>query len=96
MKSLGRALGYLKPYWLLAMGTFVTLLLSTLLNLVIPALTRRIIDDGIDAKVASVIVVGALVMIGVALTAGVVLLPAGFLGGQSVAERCLRHAQYPV
>jgi ATP-binding cassette subfamily B protein len=67
MKPLGRALGYLKPYWLLAVGIFVTLLLSSLLNLVIPALTGRIIDDGIEAGVASVIVWGALAMIGVAL-----------------------------
>jgi ATP-binding cassette subfamily B protein len=67
MKSLGRALGYLKPYWLLAVGIFVTLLLSSLLNLVIPALTGRIIDDGIEAGMASVIVWGALAMVGVAL-----------------------------
>ena len=67
MKSLGRSLGYLKSYWPLAAGTFVTLLLSTMLNLVVPALTQRIIDDGIDAGVASVIVYGALAMIGVAL-----------------------------
>jgi ATP-binding cassette subfamily B protein len=67
MKSLGRSLGYLKAYWLLAIGTFVTLLLATALNLVVPALTRVIIDDGIDAGVASVIVYGALAIIAVAL-----------------------------
>jgi ATP-binding cassette subfamily B protein len=67
MKPLGRALGYLKPYWLLSIGIFVALLLSSLLNLVIPALTGRIIDDGIDAGFASVIIWGTLAMIGVAL-----------------------------
>ena len=67
MKSLGRALGYLKPYWLLATGTFLTLLLAAVLNLVIPAITGRIIDDGITARVASVIVVGALAIVSVAL-----------------------------
>jgi ATP-binding cassette subfamily B protein len=67
MKPLGRALGYLKPYWLLAVGIFVTLLLSSLLNLIIPALTGRIIDDGIEAEVTSVIVWGALAMVGVTL-----------------------------
>jgi ATP-binding cassette subfamily B multidrug efflux pump len=67
MKALVRALGYLRAYWLLATGTFVTLLLATALNLVIPALTQRIIDDGIDAGVASVIVYGALAMVAVAL-----------------------------
>ena len=67
MKSLARALSYLRPYSLLALGTFVSLLLASLLNLVVPALTERIIDDGIAAKVVQVIVVGALAMIGVAL-----------------------------
>jgi ATP-binding cassette subfamily B protein len=67
MKSLGRAVGFLKPYWLLATGTFVALLLSTALNLVIPALTGLIIDDGISAKQVNFIVLGAAAMIGVAL-----------------------------
>ena len=67
MKSLARALGYLKPYWPLALGTFVCLLVASLLNLVIPALTGRIIDDGIDKKAVDVIVWGSLAMIGVAL-----------------------------
>jgi ATP-binding cassette subfamily B multidrug efflux pump len=67
MRSLARALSYLKPYWLLATGTFVTLLLSTLLNLLIPAITQRIIDDGITAKAVSVITLGALAVVGVAL-----------------------------
>jgi ATP-binding cassette subfamily B protein len=66
MKSLARALSYLRPYWLLAFGTFVSLLLASVLNLVIPALTERIIDDGIGAKVVQVIVMGAMAMIGVA------------------------------
>ncbi len=96
MKSLGRALGYLKPYWLLATGTFVTLLLSTLLNLVIPAITGRIIDEGITAKVAGVIVVGALVIVGVALTRALFSFLQGFWAAKASAERCLRHAQYPV
>ena len=58
MKSLARALGYLKSYWLLAVGTFFSLLLSSLLNLVVPALTQRIIDDGITAKAVNVIICG--------------------------------------
>ena len=67
MRSLGRALGYLKPYWLLSVGIFVTLLLSSLLNLVIPALTQRIIDDGISAGSIRFIVWGAVGMVAVAL-----------------------------
>ena len=68
MKPLRRALGYLRPYWLLAVGIFASLLLSSALNLVIPALTQQIIDNGIAARSVSFIVWGALAMIGVALT----------------------------
>ncbi len=78
MKSLARALGYLKPYWPLALGTFVCLLLASLLNLIIPALTGRIIDDGIDKKAVDVIVWGSLAMIGVALVRAVFSFLQGF------------------
>ena len=67
MKSLGRALSYLKPYWLLAIGTFISLLLSSAFNLVIPALNQQIIDNGIAAGSVSFIVWGAAAMVGVAL-----------------------------
>jgi ATP-binding cassette subfamily B protein len=67
MKSLGRALAYLRPYWLLALGIFVSLLLAAGLNLVIPALTQQIIDNGIDGGSITYIVWGAAAMIGVAL-----------------------------
>jgi ATP-binding cassette subfamily B multidrug efflux pump len=67
MKSLGRALGYLKPYWLLATGTFVTLVLSSLLNFAIPALTQQIIDNGIAKKSVSFILWASVAMVGVAL-----------------------------
>lgn len=83
MRSLVRALGYLKSYWLLAMGTFVSLLLSALLNFMIPALTQRIIDDGIDAKVVSVIVWGAAAMVGVALLRALFSFLQGFLAAKA-------------
>jgi ATP-binding cassette subfamily B multidrug efflux pump len=67
MKSIGRALGYLKPHWLLATGTFVTLLLATVLQFAIPALTQQIIDNGIGKNSVTFILWGALAMIGAAL-----------------------------
>ena len=67
MGSLGRAIGYLKPYWLLAAGILISLIIATMLNLVIPLITGRIIDEGIDAGVARYIMLGALAMVGVAL-----------------------------
>ncbi|MFC2030690.1 ABC transporter ATP-binding protein [Chloroflexota bacterium] len=83
MRSLARALGYLKPYWLLATGTFVSLILASVLNLVIPALTARIIDQGIEAGVASVIVWGALAMVGVALMRALFSFLQGFWAAKS-------------
>jgi ATP-binding cassette subfamily B protein len=67
MGSLGRAIGYLKPYWLLAAGIFLSLIIATMLNLVIPLITGRIIDEGIEAGVARYIMLGALAIVGVAL-----------------------------
>ncbi len=67
MKALLRALRYLKPHWLLATGTFVSLVLASALNLVIPALTQQIIDNGIAPRVINVILWGAAAMIAVAL-----------------------------
>jgi len=67
MGSLGRAIGYLKTYWLLAAGIFISLIIATMLNLVIPLITGRIIDEGIEAGVARYIMLGALAMVGVAL-----------------------------
>jgi ATP-binding cassette subfamily B protein len=83
MRFLARALGYLKPYWLLALGTFVSLLLSSLLNFAIPALTQRIIDDGIDAKVVRVIIWGAAAMVGVALLRALFSFLQGFLAAKA-------------
>jgi len=66
MRSLARALGYLKPHWLLAAGIFVSLLLSSALNLVVPALTQQIIDKGIAVGAVDFIIWGAVAMIAVA------------------------------
>ncbi|RPI57301.1 MAG: ABC transporter ATP-binding protein [Chloroflexi bacterium] len=67
MKSLSRALSYLKPHWLLATGTFVSLVLAAALNLAIPALTQQVIDNGIARGAVSVILWGAGAMVAVAL-----------------------------
>jgi uncharacterized protein involved in exopolysaccharide biosynthesis len=39
VKSLGRALGYLRRYWLLAAGAFLGLVISTGTRLAIPYMT---------------------------------------------------------
>jgi ATP-binding cassette subfamily B multidrug efflux pump len=83
MKSLARAIGYLRPYWPLALGTFLSLIVATFLNLLIPALTQRIIDVGIDQSQINVIIWGALAMIGVALLRALFSFLQGFLGAKS-------------
>ncbi len=68
MKSLGRALAYLKRHWLMAAGALISLLIATASRLVIPRFTQRIIDDGIATGSMPIIVRSAVTM--VALAAG--------------------------
>jgi ATP-binding cassette subfamily B multidrug efflux pump len=96
MKSLGRALGYLKPYWLLASGTFISLLLASALNFAIPALTQQIIDNGITKRSVSFILWASVAMIGVALMRAMFSFLQGFWAAkasQSVAYD-MRNALY--
>jgi ATP-binding cassette subfamily B multidrug efflux pump len=96
MKSLGRALGYLRPYWLLATGTFVTLFLSSLLNFAIPALTQQIIDNGIAKRSVSFILWASVGMVAVALLRALFSFLQGFWAAkasQNVAYD-LRNALY--
>jgi len=46
VKHLKCTLGYLKHYWPLAAGAFISLLVSSAAQLVIPRLTQAIIDQG--------------------------------------------------
>jgi ATP-binding cassette subfamily B multidrug efflux pump len=70
MRSLRRAIGYLGPYWLIAVGAVASLALVTAANLVTPLLIRYVIDDGITPGSASAILWGALGLVGVALVRG--------------------------
>ncbi|MDY7079379.1 MAG: ABC transporter ATP-binding protein [Chloroflexota bacterium] len=67
MKSLLRASRFLKPYWLLAAGTFVAMLIVTVSGLVIPRLTQMIIDKGIARGNINLVIWPALAMVGLAL-----------------------------
>ncbi len=48
MKSLWRSLRYLKPYWLLALATLITLFISVGGMLAIPSFAQRLVDEGIN------------------------------------------------
>jgi ATP-binding cassette subfamily B multidrug efflux pump len=71
MLSLRRAISYLGPHWLAAIGAIVSLMLVTAANLAIPQLIRWVIDSGITPSHTLVIVWGALGLVGVAVVRGV-------------------------
>lgn len=63
MRSLGRSLLYLKPYWRDALGGLVSLFLSSAAGLAIPTLLQRAIDQGITARQLQVTLwMGALIV----------------------------------
>ena len=66
MHALRRAISYLGPYWLVAVGAVASLILVTAANLVIPQIIRWVIDYGITPGYMPVIMAGGLGLIGVA------------------------------
>ncbi len=83
MKHLGRALGYLKHYWLLAAGAFLGLLISSATRLVIPRLTQTIIDDGIVAGQMRVVLRAAAGTVGLAIAGSVFTFLQGVLSART-------------
>ncbi len=79
MVSLRRALGYLRHYWLTTLMAFVSLLLTTAGSLVMPQIIRLIIDSGITARNAQVIVLGAFGVVVVALVRALFSFLQGYL-----------------
>lgn len=70
MGSLRRAISYLRPYWLTAIGAVASLILVTAANLVIPQLIRWVIDNGITPRSMSAILWGAVGLVGTAVVRG--------------------------
>ena len=96
LKSLLRALAYLKKYWPAALGAFIGLVFSSAMNLAIPAMMQRIIDRGIAARAISVIVWTSAAMVGMALLRAQFTFLQGYLSArasQGVAYD-LRNALY--
>jgi ATP-binding cassette subfamily B multidrug efflux pump len=71
MPSLRRAISYLRPYWLIAVGAVASLLLVTAANLAIPQIIRGVIDYGITPGNMQVIILSGLGLVGLALIRGV-------------------------
>ena len=83
MKSLGRALGYLRRYWLLAAGAFLGLVISTGTRLAIPYMTQKIIDDGITARQMQVVVWASVGMVALAVAGSVFTFLQGMLSART-------------
>ena len=71
VKDLLRAMGFLKRYWLMALGAWLSLLVGTGAMLVIPRLSQEIIDRGIGGRDPQLILNFSLVMVGLAVVRAV-------------------------
>ena len=88
MYALKRAVSYLGPYWLIAVGAAVSLLLVTATNLITPQLLRWVVDGGISAGRPPVILWGTVALVAVALLRGLFNFTQGYWSekaSQSVA-----------
>lgn len=65
-----RILSYLKPYWLLALLTPVTMVVEVLVDLMQPTLMSRIVDAGVLAGDMQVIISTGLTMLGLVVVGG--------------------------
>ncbi len=79
MKNLSRALGFLKKYWLTAVGALLSLLIVNAANLYSPQLIRTLIDDGITGKNMEQIWLVAGLLLAVALGRGLFNFLQGYL-----------------
>jgi len=72
MRDLGRLLGFVKPYWRLAVLALVMLSALVAMDLAIPRLVQRIIDQGIAKNERTVVLQTALAMLGISAVSTVV------------------------
>lgn len=71
MQNLRRMLGQLAPYWVLFVGSMVSLFLSVIGNIYSPIVLRDILDNGIMKQTWTPIYVGTLWLIALAVVRGV-------------------------
>ena len=83
MSALRRSLGFLKSYWLITMGAFVSLIVTTAANLVSPQIIRMMLDNGIIAHNMDALFRTALLLVGVALIRGLFTFTQGFWSEKS-------------
>ena len=83
MRYLWRSLGFLKRYWLLAVGAFLGLFISTATRLAIPRLTQTIIDNGIGARRLDIVIWAATGTVGLAVAGSVFTFLQGILSART-------------
>lgn len=71
MRLFWRMYTYIKPYWLLFFGAWISLLLNNAANLISPMYLRVILDDGIAQRNLDQVWHGTLLLVGLALIRGV-------------------------
>lgn len=82
MKALLRSMRFLKPYWLIAIGMLISLLIGTAASLAIPRMAQMVIDTGIAQRNASAIIRLSLTMIGLAILNALFQFAQGALGAR--------------
>src|SRR5437867_4295219 len=83
MKSLQRAVKYLRPFWHIALGALLSLLLVTAANLLSPQILRLVIDQGINAGNIQALIWATVGLIGVAVVRGLFSFTQGYLSEKS-------------
>ncbi|GAB4114486.1 MAG: ABC transporter ATP-binding protein [Roseiflexaceae bacterium] len=89
MKALQRVMIFLKPYWLITLGAFISLALTSATNLVGPQILSQLIDQGITAKNTDVLIWSSVLLVVVAVIRGVFSFTQGFW-----AEKVSQSAAY--
>ena len=96
MNSITRLIPFVKPYWKRASAALILLTAQVFLDLTIPRLIQRIIDQGITQRNQTVVVQTSLVMIGISIAGTLIAIGNNILSvqvGESVA-RDLREALF--
>ncbi|MCC6148358.1 MAG: ABC transporter ATP-binding protein [Anaerolineaceae bacterium] len=96
MKHMLKLIRYVKPYWRRSLIALILLTLLVFLDLSIPRLVQRIIDQGITAKSMPVVLQSSIIMLAISLSSALVAVGNSILSvqvGESVA-RDLREALF--
>ena len=96
MKQIFKLLPFIRPYWKRAVAALILLTTLVFLDLSIPRLIQRIIDEGITANNQQVVIQTALIMIGISILSAIIAIGNNILSvqvGESIA-RDLRDALF--